>query len=405
MNVVRAALPTEETQPITPSAAISIGESFRAAAFSFLLSRALVFSLFLLCAQLHFVPTAGWERQEASAVIRFDPTVAAQQLKQIWQSGDSHFYLQIATQGYDPSESSHTAMRNWVFFPLFPLSIRALSSIVGHPLFCAIALANFWLFATLIVLHRLALVRGLSSEAADRVVIAVALNPLSYLFSCPMTETTFFFLATSSALALERRRPIIAGCIAAFATACRPTGLLLLPAFALGAYGSSRFHRHRLATTGVSLALASSGLVAYATFLWYRAGDPLIFIHNQHFWDRSGSFFTLLQGIDPRNISTGWNFVWLNAAAVFFGFSCAVRSIRRRRVYDALVYLVPTAALLSSGTVLSAYRVLMPLFPGWLMVGELSRSKLVWDSILVVFAALLGILTVAYSLGVTSALV
>jgi len=374
--------------------------SFQAAFGAFILSRIIVWSLFLLCAAAELIPAAGWLRAENSLVIRLDRPGVSQNLSQLLSSGDAHNYLGIARDGYDPSGADPKGMRNWVFFPLYPLAMRAIGLLSGHYLFSALMLSHLFFFLGLSVLHRLLLVRTDDETLASRAVYFLAINPMAYFFSLPMTESLFLLLFTSAMLSAERAKPIVAGTLMALTTACRPTGLLLLPAFGLSI---SRMQGAKYAL--LSTALGTLGVVAYAYFLNERAGDPFAFIVNQAQWNRSGSLRNLFDSFDPFVVSTGWNIIWLNVLGLIGGALTIIWSVRAGRYADALSIGVPIAALLATGTVLSAYRVLMPLFPVWFGVSVFASTEQRRVAVTVIFAVMLALLTACYALGVNSALI
>jgi hypothetical protein len=377
-----------------------IASSLRQAVFCFLLSRILVFAVLFFALQADFVPTAGWERPEQSLVIQLSTDRLVQGLRQMWSSGDSHFYLGIARNGYDPANATREAMRNWVFFPLFPVLVRALSAVTGKILLSAVFLSHFAFFAGLFLLHRLALCNGSDKKEADRIVLFYALNPMSYIFSNPMTESLFFATLAAAFLALSCKRPLPSALSMLLTTACRPTGLLLLPAYGFACSKTFGWFRATLMT-----ATASCGLLAYSLFLALRSGDALIFIHNQKYWDRNGNFLDLFTSFHPSLASTGWNFIWLNAAAATAALLATAVFLKQRRISEALFCGIPVAALLSSGTVLSCYRICMPLFPLWLLLGRWANTSARQQAITAAFALLLGLLTAGYALGLTTALV
>ena len=367
---------------------------------AFLLSRLLVLTIFVLCAAAEFIPAQGWIRPEKSLLIRLDQPALRANLTQTFYSGDGHNYLAIARDGYDPNGSDASGMRNWVFFPLYPLVVRGAAAVTGHLLLSALTLSHIFFLIGLVALHRLMVARTGDEKTASRAAFFLALNPMAYFFSLPMTESLFLALFTGALFFAETAKPLLGAALMALLTACRPTGLLLLPGF-----GVTVAQRHGWKTALLSTGIGAGGVLGFAIFLHDRAGNPLIFITNQAEWNRSGSLLTLFRAADPLIVSTGWNFLWLNVFGLIAAAAIAVWSIKRRQFGDAVSIVIPLAALMSTGTVLSAFRILMPLFPIWFGLAVFAKSEERQRMVIAISAGCLALLTACYALGINSALI
>ncbi|HEX4563857.1 MAG TPA: mannosyltransferase family protein, partial [Solirubrobacteraceae bacterium] len=161
---------------------------------------------------------------------------------------DSSWYLVIAHFGYRPDLGHFTEARA-AFFPLYPLGIRAFSS-VGVPAVLGGVLVSLAALAfALYGIHRLTTLelararrRPLSRERAHDVarlaVILTAFGPMAFFLSAVYSEALYLALSIGVFYAARRGRFAIACVLGALAAATRSAGLLLvLPVLILYLYG------------------------------------------------------------------------------------------------------------------------------------------------------------------------
>jgi hypothetical protein len=140
---------------------------------------------------------------------------------------DADHYLKLAQYGYAAADNFPDQHLMIVFFPLFPLLVRAVHLLTGWGWYTAgtliqpvlFGMAGGWLFA--LVSRRFGM-----KTAAWTLVYLIAL-PASFFFAAPMTESLYLLLLVWAFCALEAGRPAmfaLCGCAAALA---RSTGGLL----------------------------------------------------------------------------------------------------------------------------------------------------------------------------------
>jgi Gpi18-like mannosyltransferase len=204
---------------------------------------------------------------------------------------DGLWYREVANHGYlDHTSYAQTTLG---FFPLFPLSIWLLepvfviltgqdsiwaSSVSGAVIStCGGAVATYFIYR---------LAEGWwNRETARRATVLFILFPGSVVFSMVYSEGLLLPLAAACIFALERRRWLMAGTLAGFATAVQPTGLALIPVCAISAFLELRRQGWDLATLRrviVAPALSLVGVGAFAIFLWLWTGTPLANYEAQH---------------------------------------------------------------------------------------------------------------------------
>lgn len=200
----------------------------------------------------------------------------------IFFSWDSIEYERIVEQGYEyaPDGKAH----NVAFFPLYPLAIAALMQLGFSSTIAGMLVNNLAFLATLLVLHEWVESRH-GTTAARATSLFLAWCPLSLYGTVVYTEGLYLLLSTLTLRASDRAQNAGVAIWGTLATATRPTGLALIPALVLAAWFEKRPWRSYLAAV-----LASGGVLAYASFCWWKFGDPLAFVEAQKGWRETLGF-------------------------------------------------------------------------------------------------------------------
>jgi hypothetical protein len=197
---------------------------------------------------------------------RLQPGLSINDLVLSW---DGNLYHQLIRDGYveQPADEG-----TFAFFPLYPLTSRMVALVpgigtveagllVGALAGCAAAVALWFLC------------RALTDErTADRAVALFSFFPGSFVLSLLYSEGLMIALSAACLWALVRHQWVLAGVLAAFATASRPNALVLVLACAWAAGAAIRSDREWRAL--VAPALAPVGILAFFLMLWVRTGDP-----------------------------------------------------------------------------------------------------------------------------------
>lgn len=257
-----------------------------AVAWSFVLKVFAASRLFYLLAGLLFVgalPVSSFQRT-------LDVPFGALSM---WAHYDGERYVSIALYGYDESSGEASP----AFFPLYPLIVRSVAELFGGPL--SPGAVSVWgvlvsltaLPFALWFLYRIT-EQGWGEQAARGTVLILAFFPTTFFLNSVYTESLFLALSTGSVWAVRVRRDLLLACLfAGLAAATRNVGVLL----AIPLIYEWWRNRHEYGWRAVYLALAPSGLLAYAGYLWWRFGAPLLFREEQAEWGRgfSGPFDAL----------------------------------------------------------------------------------------------------------------
>ena len=387
-------LPRIASPPLTRTLAI--------VAFAFALSRAIIFAVWFAVLQ-YPTPSAEtepnwWEPKLVLTAPGFCDSLAG--LVRLY---DASWYATIAEHGYDAGPFDARAQHNWAFFPLQPLLWRVASAATGEFALTGIALANLSFLIALVVVHRTTLALAFAPPTADRTVLALALFPASYFFALPWTESLFLLLSASCFLAALRERWWLAGILAALASITRMNGLFLLAALAVLLW-PARDRTPRIAW--LALVLAPLAFLGFAAHLYAVTGDALAFVHIQGAFARPAHPTREAIEWAIRRwdwVIEGWNFRWLNGAAMLAGAVAAIWFAWQRRLACAVFLALGLAAPLGTATVMSGARYAIGLFPFAIALGAWTRNRYVELALWTASAALLALMSACYALGINFA--
>jgi Mannosyltransferase (PIG-V) len=302
---------------------------------------------------------------------------------------DGGWYRGIAEKGY-PTHVSHLPSRLG-FFPLYSMLMWLLAQLLGGSALAAgiVISAVGGLVATVLV-QRLA-AGWWGEQSARRAAVLFCLFPGAVVFSMEYSEGLLLALAAGCILALERRRWLLGGVLAAFATAVEPDALALIPVCAVAAFlelrrsgwGERSARRSLLAPL-----LSPLGASAFAIFLWARTGTPFATYQAQHYaWHERTDPLALVHLAErlARQISfTHFNHptINLNLVAGMLGavilFTGVVLLLRRPREIsaEAITWTLATTFLaVTSEYVPPNPRILLTAFPAVLVFAHHLRGR------------------------------
>jgi hypothetical protein len=179
------------------------------------------------------------------------------------------------------------------FFPLYPLLMRSFGELFGGPL--SLGALSLWgvlislaaLPFALYFVYRIA-EDSFGEQTAKRTILLLCFFPTTFFFNAAYTESLFLALSAACLWAVRVRKDLLLGCaLAGFATATRNVGIfLMVPLVYEWARGGMWRGSYGWWGGLGCLALAPSGLVWYAAYLWVRFGNPLLFYTEQQRWGR-----------------------------------------------------------------------------------------------------------------------
>ncbi|WP_017315312.1 mannosyltransferase family protein [Mastigocladopsis repens] len=201
---------------------------------------------------------------------------------EVFDAWDSVHYHSIATSGYEFANDGKG--HNLAFFPLFPLIVRGFMSL-GLPFEVAGTLVSSLAFLAALYCLYFWVEDHHGKPAARWTTAVVAWCPLSMFGTVIYTEGLYLLLSTAALQAFDKQQYGWTVLWGAMATATRPTGLALIPAFLLAAWKQRRPLIAYIAGFGTAI-----GVLLFTLYCAIHFGDPLGFIHAQRGWRSSLGF-------------------------------------------------------------------------------------------------------------------
>lgn len=205
---------------------------------------------------------------------------------------DAGWYLKIVEKGYDKYKMSekHPAA-NWVFFPLYPMTIKAVHivlpfldySIIG------ILLSNIFLIIALVYMYKFCIeIKGFSSDVGLKTLFFILIYPTSLYFSIMYTESLFLLLSILSIYYVYKKKYFIALIFASLSTVTRVPGFInVFLVLMTMLYQERKRFDHKLIGKFILYGIIS-GIPLFIYFLYLKGltGDFLAAVHEQFNWGR-----------------------------------------------------------------------------------------------------------------------
>lgn len=196
-----------------------------------------------------------------------------------WANFDGVHYLHIAESGYGLYEQA--------FFPLFPLLIRILGTLLGgNYLLASIFIVHVSCLLGLFLLYKLVKL-DFSERVAQWTIVFMLFFPTSFFLVSVYTESLFLALTLGTIYMARKSKWLTAGILGAFATLTRLVGIFLLPALLFEYVLQSKVKNISLlplrvfSRKALGIFLTPLGLVSYIYFLTITTSDSLAFVHAQ----------------------------------------------------------------------------------------------------------------------------
>jgi hypothetical protein len=309
----------------------------------------------------------------------------------IWVHWDARHFLEVATFGYtDPATDPNAP----AFFPLYPLLIRALDGLGVPSVAAAMIIATLATWVACMFLFLLA-EDDVGPRAGRKAISYVLLFPTAVFLIAPYSEALFLAGATGAFYFARRGRWAAAAVPLAVATATRAAGLFLIVGLVCEV-ARKRRGVVDVVRAGGALAAGLLPMFAYFAYLMRIEGTPAAYLSAQRVgWHREfvGPVESLLQtwdqamnGTAPTNWLLAWRFE-LVAAVVGLGFT--IWAIGKREWGYAAYMGTTMAALVTSTWYFSIPRMLLTLFPIYLLIASATfRRPVLHEAVLVSFGSL-----------------
>lgn len=330
-----------------------------------------------------------------------------------WAHWDGRWFSHIAVSGYDTDQAT-------AFFPLFPLVLRVGVEVGFGVAFFGVLVSTLSALASFYFIYVLAR-KWHDERVALASILTLAFFPTAFYLNAVYSDALFLALTSGTFWALYVRRQLfVAGAFAFLAALTRNAGgLLVLPL----AYEWWRNRREFSPAAVLAVAGPIVGFLSYASYLWWRSGDPLLFseAYEQN-WHRElasplatlrdafahghdgvsylvpGRIFETTSVYPSLLLSNTLNVVFLG-----FALSALILAVRRVPI-GALLYAIPSvlgplALNDPRGLPLISYpRYVLVVFPLFIAVGVvLARSRVALTAWIVGSAAVGAYLTMLFT--------
>jgi hypothetical protein len=204
---------------------------------------------------------------------------------------DGPYYRSIVEHGYPAfvPDAAREDLASGAFFPLYPLLVRGVTAVTGTHTVGTGVVVNLLLGAAAVLLVHLAAREVLPEGTAFRAAVLFAVLPGGAVFTIFLSDPLLVVLCAAGLLFLARRQWLVAGLVAAAATATRPNGVGLVVAAAVAAWLAIRKDGEWRAL--VAPVLAPLGMIGYWAYLGAHTGVwNAWFVIQDRFWQQRLDF-------------------------------------------------------------------------------------------------------------------
>ncbi len=308
---------------------------------------------------------------------------------------DGPHYIDLAKNWYvgDPKLDASNFI---VFFPLYPLLIRAITFDLSYVNYSALIVSNVCSAVAAFYLYKLTKL-DFDDGVAQKAVLFLFVFPTAYFLSVPYTEGLFFMLVISSLYYARLAKWPLAGSLGFLAALTRIGGLLMLPVLLVELLHQQRWSPRRLLNRNlIWIFFVAGGFLVYLginyqvwgdafKFMeiqrehWYNTLDPLTGLDRSLYWAATSNF--------PNNIILGYAPMIFAAFGLATLFLAAALGARRRFRPSYIACMVLTWMLaVSTSMWISVPRYVMAMFPMFILLATLTKNRIVNAAVAVVFA-------------------
>lgn len=281
---------------------------------------------------------------------------------------DSYWFLDVAAKGYYMRGDKTFA--NVAFFPLYPLTLRAVSPLVGGNLVLA-----GWLVSSVFLALAVAVLTRFVQRFHPEIdplwpAVFLLVFPTAFFLNAVYSESMFLFFSLAAFYQARRDRFTQACLWAALASGTRLAGVFLFAPLVVE-FVRAKGWRALLSRSAWPLALAPAGALLFFLYHYVAFGDFFLYLKVQSWWGRDFDMEAedFMARTNPDIVNTTME---LGYAA----FAVAVGTIvllRMRPSYGAYM-LVSLGTALATGTTFGIERYALVLFPIYLFAARIRST-------------------------------
>jgi len=291
----------------------------------------------------------------------------------VWQRFDSIHYLRIASEGYSATDLS-------VFFPFFPLLVRAIGRLFGLDyLFASLLISTTAAALAAITLNRLVIEEWHDPGLAGRAVSFLIFFPTAFYLLAPYPESLALLFTLAAFRQARRGRWWTAGLAGLACALTRPQGVLLVLALLVEV---ARRLRDGARASLAMLFSATAPAAGLLTFVAWRAvvGFPSLSTVQHDYWQRvTGLPFSAVAATIDRIASSEATLIeYVDLAAVTVMFAIGLLLLKRiplpYTVFFWVVLIFNLSQLRLTQPLSSQARFALALFPAFIVLGQFGAS-------------------------------
>lgn len=187
---------------------------------------------------------------------------------------DSTYYLDIAKSGYINQGASQNLI---VFFPLYPLIIRLVTTNFSYINLSALLVSNVSSFVAAFYLFKLVKL-DYDDNAAVKAVLYFCIFPTAFFLSVMYTEGLFLALTIASFYYARMGKWRLAGLLSLFSALTRIGGLILLPALLIEYFHQKKWQFRKIDFNVLWISLSLAGFLIYISINYQITGNPFTFM-------------------------------------------------------------------------------------------------------------------------------
>ncbi|MBR2942457.1 MAG: hypothetical protein IKB82_03570, partial [Clostridia bacterium] len=328
-------------------------------------------------------------------------------LPRLWMHWDTRHYVNIAQNGYTAVGDERLQL---VFFPLYPLLMRAFSLLTGGDVFSAgLLLSNLCAAGCAGLLFDLAY-GVLGRRGAWLSLAYFLLSPLSVFLCCAYTEALFICLTLGAMALLRRGHPWLAAVCGMLSAFTRMPGVIVSGLFiiaAIGRYGQGKLRGRDVLACVSQVLIVFLGLFAYWAINWLVTGDPFMYLiyQKENWFQQAGSFWNTVDNTTYYVLSTvgdgDWLYTWgFQLLCIFYVFYLLCFG-QKKLPFDLAAYsYVYVAVVLAPTWLLSGARYLYALAPLPMLQARMHKGGFFHALALTLSTVLLVIWTFGYTIAI-----
>jgi hypothetical protein len=339
-------------------------------------------------------------------LINGQPATPLSIIMQEFNRWDAPHYVDIAKNWYNTNPAAD-AYNFIVFFPLYPILIRAITFSFDYVNLSALIVSNVCSIVAFIYLYKLTKLE-FNDSVAQKAVVFLSIFPTAYFLTAPYTEGLFFATIIASFYYARLGKWALAGGLSVLAAFSRLGGLLMVPVLIMEYLHQKGWKLRQVDARILWASLGIAGFLIYLGINYQVTGNAFMFMEiEKNHW-----FNTLnpLQGLDqaiywtfnytyPENFTIGLSPIIFAAFGLATVISSNIVGLQRRLRPSYVLYMLLTWMLaVSTSWWVSVPRYVMAMFPMFMLFGLISRRKIVFVALASVFLAGLCFYTVLFAL-------